>query len=133
MRRVHSYAVLLLVIITGLTFAKTTETEITVKGMTCKTCETKVTKALQEIDGVAAVHVCSKKGSAKVEYDAEKTNVAALETAITSVGFTANETVAKNPHKCCGAHAEEGTTGCPATEQKKCCSSEKKSCSSEKK
>ena len=126
MRRVHLYSVLILVIIAGFSFAKTTDTEITVKGMTCKGCETKVTKALEEIEGVASVNVSSKRGSAKVKFDAEKTNVVNLEAAITAVGFTANNAKAKNTHECCGEDEKEGTKCCPGGENKKCCSGEKK-------
>ncbi|MEO5894362.1 MAG: heavy-metal-associated domain-containing protein [Vicinamibacterales bacterium] len=55
---------------------------LTVKGMSCSACAARVEKAAKEVDGVKAAKVDSKKGTAEITYDAEKTTPAAIAAAI---------------------------------------------------
>jgi len=58
-----------------------------VKGMTCGGCSGKVKEALAKIKGVKVQKVCHKSGCAVVNFDASKTNKAAIATAIKGTGF----------------------------------------------
>jgi copper chaperone CopZ len=62
--------------------------EMTIEGMHCGGCVKRVTLALQKVDGVEGVSVDV--GSAKVTYDADKTQPQVLEDAVNRIGFTAH-------------------------------------------
>jgi len=62
--------------------------ELTVTGMKCGGCESNVKNKLGEIDGVLAVTASSKEKKVGVDYDAEKTDLAAIKAAIAEAGFT---------------------------------------------
>ena len=62
--------------------------ELTVTGMKCGGCESNVKNKLGAIDGVLAVTASSKEKKVGVDYDAEKTDLAAIKAAIAEAGFT---------------------------------------------
>ena len=82
-----------------------TET-IRVSGMTCGTCVTGVTRALQSVKGVGEVKVSLAEGKAAVRYDEGLAGPKELRAAITRAGYgvdaAAND--AKSPSRgcCCG-------------------------------
>jgi copper chaperone CopZ len=67
------------------------KTVISLPTIICESCVTRVEKALKKIDGVVEYKVDLDGKSATVTYDSDKTNVAVLETAITSAGYDAND------------------------------------------
>lgn len=125
------FAPLLLAILFALpVLAKTEKAEIVVKGMTCAHCVDKVTAAVKEITGVSSIQASAEKEAVTIEYDSDKTNVGALESAIAKVGFDAGSTKATTAYKCdekecnktatsgCCPHAKE--SGCPAVKSGGC-------------
>jgi len=62
--------------------------ELTVTGMKCGGCETNVKNKLGTIDGVLAVTASSKEKKVGVDYDAAKTDLEAIKTAIAEAGFS---------------------------------------------
>ncbi len=66
-----------------------TKVSIAVQGMHCGDCSSKVTAALQGVDGVEAVAVDYQTGAAEIAYDADKVSVDTLVKAITDTGFEA--------------------------------------------
>ncbi|SFN69981.1 copper chaperone [Formivibrio citricus] len=61
--------------------------EIRIEGMSCEGCSGSVTRRLQAVPGVASVEVMLKPGAARIDFDPEKTGVAALEAVIEEAGF----------------------------------------------
>ena len=61
-----------------------------VTGMTCGGCVKSVTKVLTALPGVSKAEVTLQPGEAKVEFDAARTDRAAMAQAITDAGFEAN-------------------------------------------
>lgn len=62
-------------------------TVVTIKGMTCMGCVRSVTNILQGIAGVSSVAVSLEQAQATIQYDAAKTGVNQLKTAITEAGY----------------------------------------------
>lgn len=127
MRRFSILPAIVLILFIGLNIASAEKASITVKGMTCDDCVNKITTALKNIDGVSAVNVSLEKGMASVAFDAQKTSVEKLETAIAAVGYSTGNVKAQNPHKCGDKHEVKDADG------KKCCKAKaKKNCSGKK-
>ncbi|MDR1854713.1 MAG: heavy-metal-associated domain-containing protein [Azoarcus sp.] len=65
--------------------------EITLKieGMSCGGCVRNVTKVLEALPGVSAAQVSLEAGSATVQYDPAKVDVAAMRAAVEGAGFDA--------------------------------------------
>jgi copper chaperone len=61
--------------------------QLTVTGMTCGGCENAVTRALQQIDGVADVSASHAANQVGVVYDAEKVTRAMLKERIEQLGY----------------------------------------------
>ena len=61
---------------------------LTVTGMKCGGCEAIVSSKLNAIDGVLAVKASSKDKAVKVDFDAKKTGLNAIKTAISEAGYT---------------------------------------------
>ena len=61
---------------------------LTVTGMKCGGCESNITDKLKTIDGVLFVKASSKDNEVNVEFDAEKTSLDIIESAIIDAGFT---------------------------------------------
>lgn len=60
-----------------------------VGGMTCMGCVGSVTRVLQGVKGVGAVHVSLESAKAEVQYDPALANRDALRAAVESAGFDA--------------------------------------------
>lgn len=58
-----------------------------VSGMTCVSCPYIVRESLAAVDGVSAVEVSMAEGSAIVTFDDSRTDIAALTSATTNMGF----------------------------------------------
>ncbi len=64
---------------------------VSVPTIQCGTCKKNITTALKNIDGVSKVQVDMKNKTAAVTFDDSKTNLEAIENAITSAGYDAND------------------------------------------
>ena len=60
---------------------------IGIDGMTCEGCVASVTRVLKALPGVEQVDVSLAAGSANVRYDAARTNVPAMRSAIEDAGY----------------------------------------------
>lgn len=60
---------------------------IGIDGMTCEGCVASVTRVLKALPGVQQVDVSLAPGSANVRYDAARTNVPAMRSAIEDAGY----------------------------------------------
>lgn len=60
---------------------------LTVTGMTCGGCVTKVTRAIKAINGVGDVKVALSSGDATVQYDERFTSPEQLKSAVTHAGY----------------------------------------------
>lgn len=60
---------------------------IGIDGMTCEGCVASVTRVLKALPGVEQVDVSLAAGSASVRYDAARTNVPVMRTAIEDAGY----------------------------------------------
>lgn len=58
-----------------------------ITGMTCAHCQSAVTKALSELDGVDQVAVDLDKGTAEVTYDSSKVNREKMKEAVEEQGY----------------------------------------------
>ncbi len=75
---------------TAAALAAVAEVQISVPTVQCGTCQSKVEKALQTLDGVKSAKVDLEAKVARVSFDPQKLNLAALENAITMAGYDAN-------------------------------------------
>jgi P-type Cu+ transporter len=66
---------------------RATETSFGVTGMTCASCVRRIEKAIGKVAGVQAVNVNLATEKAKVSYDPQQTNVAALAAAVEKAGY----------------------------------------------
>ena len=66
---------------------KPQKTRIHVTGMTCTTCAATLEKALVGTKGVEQASVNFASGTASVEYDPEKIDLAAIKNSISQVGY----------------------------------------------
>ena len=64
-----------------------THEKIQVEGMTCGHCVETVTQAVNSIEGVSQVLVDLKKKQVSVDFDESRTDMDAVSTKITEVGF----------------------------------------------
>jgi len=67
--------------------------EIKTKGMFCSHCENTVKTSVSKLDGVKEVIADAKTNTAKVTFDESKTDVKAIENAITEAGYGVVEQV----------------------------------------
>ena len=65
----------------------TKQIDLTVGGMTCAACSSRVERGLRKIEGVSEVNVNLATGKAKLEYDSEKTGVPTFMDAISNMGY----------------------------------------------
>jgi copper chaperone len=63
------------------------QTTINVKGMTCDACQSAVTNALNELDGVTSVEINLKEGKAGVSYDPSKITFDQMKKAVEEQGY----------------------------------------------
>lgn len=62
-----------------------------VEGLTCNSCSEKVSTALKAIEGVVLSAVDYQSGRIDIAYDAKKTDLGSLESAIVSTGYKITE------------------------------------------
>ena len=60
---------------------------VKIEGMTCMGCVGSVKRVLDGINGIARAEVTLQPGQAAVSYDATKTSLDAIKTAITEAGY----------------------------------------------
>ncbi len=79
---------------------------LTVTGMTCGGCVTKVTRAIKAISGVGDVTLSLSSGDATVQYDERLTSPEQLKSAVTHAGYgvkgTGSATAGQPKGGCCG-------------------------------
>ena len=68
--------------------AQTTQTSLSIEGMTCASCETSIKIALSKLEGVSSVEVSYDTKSATVQHDPTLTSAQALADAITNLGYS---------------------------------------------
>lgn len=78
--------------------AKTKTVKLKITGMTCAGCSNHVTKTLEEVKGVSTVNLEYPGDVATVEFDADKTTVEELITAVEKINYKA-EIVKETPKK----------------------------------
>lgn len=88
------------------TYAGNNKTTINIPTIQCGTCKKNITNALNKVDGVINVKVDMSSKTVTVKYDDSKTDVSALENAITAAGYDANDrkadqTAYDNLDECC--------------------------------
>ena len=62
-------------------------TVVKIDGMTCMGCVGSVKRVLDGIDGISRADVTLRPGQASISYDAAKTSLGAIKTAITDAGY----------------------------------------------
>lgn len=72
-----------------------------VTGMTCGGCVSNVTEALLAVPGVSSATVSLSDGAAEVQFDAAKTSVAQIKSAVAASGY-GTENAASVKGGCCG-------------------------------
>ncbi|MCG3120957.1 MAG: hypothetical protein ALAOOOJD_03878 [bacterium] len=75
-----------------LTAGNVTQTTIKVPTIQCGSCVSHVEEALKGVDGVSTIKVNLETKIAEVNFDPVKTNLAAMEKAISMAGYDANDT-----------------------------------------
>ncbi len=90
---IHLTGLLALVLLTswscGRTEAKTVH--VAIDTAVCGTCSGKIHKAVTDLEGVQQVTIDLETHIAQVTFDTGKTDLATIEAAITTVGYSANE------------------------------------------
>jgi copper chaperone len=71
---------------------------MTVSGMQCGGCVTKISQTLKSVTGVEDVQVSLASGQVTVRYDERRTSPPQLEAAVISSGFGVNGMIATNGH-----------------------------------
>ena len=64
-------------------------TELKVEGMTCGHCAQTVTRSLQQLSGVGRAQVDLDSGSARIEYDPDRTRLEEMVEAVRGEGYSA--------------------------------------------
>jgi mercuric transport protein len=87
-------------------YAGNKKTTIDIPTIQCGMCKKTITNVLKEIDGVTSVKVNLDTKKVTVKFNDTKTNVEALENAITAAGYNANDKIRDaaaydNLHGCC--------------------------------
>jgi periplasmic mercuric ion binding protein len=88
------------------TYAGNKKTAVNTPTIQCGTCKRNITNALKKVDGVINVKVDLSTKIVTVKYDDTKTNVGAIEDAISAAGYDANDKKAdpvayENLDECC--------------------------------
>lgn len=65
---------------------------VTIKGMSCESCEHHIKKEVNKLKGVSAVDVSYQKGSATVKFDSKKTSIADIKKAVDATGYKVTST-----------------------------------------
>jgi mercuric ion transport protein len=62
--------------------------EFTINGMTCASCEEHVNHEVNKLTGIISSNASYENGKADVEFDNSKTNIAEIEKAINTTGYS---------------------------------------------
>lgn len=62
--------------------------ELTVDGMTCGGCTSRLKRLLEGAEGVKSTHIVLDTGQVSVDFDASRIGVDAIESVISDAGFT---------------------------------------------
>ena len=65
---------------------------VTIKGMSCESCEHHIKKEVIKLKGITAVDVSYQKGAATVKFDSKKTSVAEIKKAVDATGYKVTST-----------------------------------------
>ncbi|PRY34929.1 copper chaperone CopZ [Spirosoma oryzae] len=65
---------------------------VTIKGMSCESCEHHIKQEITKIKGVSTVNVSYQKGAATVKYDSKKISLADIKKAVDSTGYKVTST-----------------------------------------
>jgi copper chaperone CopZ len=110
MKKVLTIMGIMIAFMTQTTFAQSSGKQfIEIKtSAQCGTCKAAIETAVTNIEGVKSADLDLDTKVVSVKFDAEKTNAEAIKTAITKVGYTADEVPADkvaydNLHPCCKA------------------------------
>ena len=68
--------------------SEATKASFVIAGMTCGTCSDKVATSLKGVDGILLSAVDYQSGRVEVAFDAQKTSLSSIESAIAGTGFT---------------------------------------------
>ncbi|MHA4741329.1 mercuric transport protein MerTP [Dyadobacter sp. MSC1_007] len=60
---------------------------VTIKGMSCESCEHHIKKEVAKLKGVSAVDVSYQKGAATVKFDSKKTSIDDIKKAVDATGY----------------------------------------------
>lgn len=60
---------------------------VTIKGMSCESCEHHIKKEVAKLKGVSAVDVSYQKGAARVKFDSTKSSIADIKKAVDATGY----------------------------------------------
>ena len=78
----------------GCSVSNAKEADIALPTIMCGMCETNITNAVSDMEGLIKVTVDIEKKSSKVVFDADKISLAQIEAKIADAGYKANNTVA---------------------------------------
>ena len=70
--------------------------EFKISGMTCEGCTEEVKHEVNKLNGIIIVEASYEKANAQIQFDSTKTNVAEIEKAINSTGYTVTKSQIKN-------------------------------------
>ncbi len=70
--------------------------EFTIRGMNCEGCEEEVKHEVSKLNGIIKADVSYKNGNAQIQFDNSKTDIAEIEKAINSTGYTVTKSEIKN-------------------------------------
>lgn len=87
LKLIRSAALLSTILFPGVADATERTVTLAVENMTCATCPPIVRKSLARVPGVGKAEVSAEKNTATVQFDDEKTTVAALIEATTKAGY----------------------------------------------
>lgn len=65
---------------------------VTIKGMSCESCEHHIKKEVNKLKGVSAIDVSYQKGAATVKFDSTKTSIADIKKAVDATGYKVTST-----------------------------------------
>ncbi|OJV19162.1 MAG: heavy metal transporter [Dyadobacter sp. 50-39] len=65
---------------------------VTIKGMSCESCEHHIKKEVAKLKGVSQVDVSYQKGAATVKFDSKKTSIADIKKAVDATGYKVTST-----------------------------------------
>ena len=68
------------------------ETELTIKGMTCESCENNIDNEVKKLTGIINIETSYKLGKTKIKFDNSKTDIEKIKQAINSTGYSVTTT-----------------------------------------